>query len=75
MMTTPQRTADAAMTDPTTSRLTAGSADIVAFAWPTNRPVYAYTPEEIAEGVDLYTQAMKARARGTRAAGGDDASE
>lgn len=33
---------------------------VVAVAWPTGRPVYAYTVEEIAAGVDLYTRRLKA---------------
>ncbi|WP_275412579.1 hypothetical protein [Micromonospora gifhornensis] len=40
-------------------------------AWPTGRPIYRYTPAEIADGVDLYTRALKARAR----RGGHDAPE
>ncbi|PMR62187.1 hypothetical protein C1A38_05500 [Verrucosispora sp. ts21] len=44
---------------------------IVGVAWPTGRPIYRYTPAEIADGVDLYTRALKARAR----RGGPDASE
>ena len=41
---------------------------IVAIAWPTGRPIYPYTADELAEGVDVYTRAMKARA--TDATGG-----
>ncbi|GAA0739502.1 hypothetical protein Drose_16970 [Dactylosporangium roseum] len=67
---TTQDTAEEAMTDPTTGPtpldLTTNSADIVAIAWPTGRPIYPYTWEEIAEGVDLYTQAMKAHTTTTR---------
>lgn len=48
-----------------------GLRTIVAIAWPTGRPIYAYTAEEIAEGVDLYTKAMKAR--GANPQGGGDA--
>ncbi|MDG4795384.1 hypothetical protein [Micromonospora sp. WMMD1082] len=33
--------------------------DIIAVAWPTGRPIRSYTIEELAEGVDLYTRAMK----------------
>jgi hypothetical protein len=44
-----------------------GASDIVAIAWPTGRPIRPYTADELAEGVDLYTRAMKARAAaGTR---------
>ncbi|WP_422733084.1 hypothetical protein ACN26Y_18025 [Micromonospora sp. WMMD558] len=48
---------------------------IVAIAWPTGRPIHRYTAAEIAEGVDLYTRAMKARAAGTTHRGGHDAPE
>jgi hypothetical protein len=48
---------------------------VVAIAWPTGRPIYRYTVEEIAEGVDLYTRAMKARAAGAERQGGDDAGQ
>ena len=34
---------------------------IVAIAWPTGRPIYPYTVEELADGVDLYTRYLKAR--------------
>ena len=47
---------------------------IIAIAWPTGRPVYRYSAAELADGVDLYTRAMKARAASTGPAGGDDAS-
>jgi len=40
-------------------------AAIVAVAWPTGRPVFAYTRAELAAGVDLYTRALKARAAAT----------
>jgi hypothetical protein len=55
-------------TDPTPPE-TAGTntgRTIVAVAWPTGRPIYAYTLAEIADGVDLYTRRRKAgrRARG-----------
>jgi hypothetical protein len=36
---------------------------VVAVAWPTGRAIYAYTREELAEGVDLYTRYLKARRR------------
>ncbi|MFC6022714.1 hypothetical protein ACFP2T_41985 [Plantactinospora solaniradicis] len=74
-MTTPQDTTDEARTDPPPLNFATDGADIVAIAWPTHRPIYAYTPEEIAEGVDVYTRAMKARTTGARAVGGDDAPE
>jgi len=45
---------------------------IVAIAWPTCRPVYAYTVEEVADGVDVYTRAMKARAAALRRGHHDD---
>ena len=32
---------------------------VVAVAWPTGRPIYAYTREELADGVDLYTRHLK----------------
>lgn len=34
---------------------------VVAHAWPTGRPIYPYTVEELADGVDLYTRQLKAR--------------
>ena len=34
---------------------------VVAIAWPTGRPIYPYTPQELADGVDLYTRHLKAR--------------
>jgi hypothetical protein len=34
---------------------------VVAIAWPTGRPIYPYTVEELANGVDLYTRYLKAR--------------
>jgi hypothetical protein len=47
----------------TTGRGGSGDArTVVAVAWPTGRPIYAYTTEELADGVDLYTKAMKAHA-------------
>ncbi|WP_349876318.1 hypothetical protein ABIH81_19460 [Micromonospora sp. HUAS YX12] len=47
---------------------------VVAVAWPTGRPIHQYTAAEIADGVDVYTRAMKARAAGTTR-GDDDAPE
>jgi hypothetical protein len=55
------------MTDSSSLADTTGRRDsgdprtIVAVAWLTGRPIYAYTAEELADGVDLYTKAMKAR--------------
>jgi hypothetical protein len=46
---------------------------IVAIAWPTGRPIHRYTAAKLAEGVDLYTRAMKARATGTTIRGDHDA--
>jgi hypothetical protein len=63
------------MTDPAPLNPTTNSGDIVAIAWPTRRPIYSYTPGEIAEGVDVYTRALKARAAAARVVGGDDAAE
>ena len=34
---------------------------IVALAWPTGRPIYPYTADELAAGVDVYTRHLKAR--------------
>ncbi|MCA2216361.1 hypothetical protein [Jidongwangia harbinensis] len=34
---------------------------VVAIAWPTGRPIYPYTPQELADGVDLYTCYLKGR--------------
>jgi hypothetical protein len=51
------------MTTDTTPPVTAGTdtgRTIVALAWPTGRPIYAYTLQEIADGVDLYTRRLKA---------------
>lgn len=50
-----------------------GDSTVVAFAWPTGRPIYPYTLEELAVGVDLYTRAMKARTGAATGPGGDDA--
>jgi hypothetical protein len=33
----------------------------VGIAWPTGRPVWPYTPEELAAGVDLYTRTIPRR--------------
>ena len=33
---------------------------LVAVAWPTGRPIYTYTPQELADGVDVYTRRLKA---------------
>lgn len=46
---------------------------VVAVAWPTGRPIHRYTAAELAEGVDLYTRAMKARAAGVTHRGEHDA--
>lgn len=40
---------------------------VVAIAWPTGRPIYQYTAEQLAAGVDLFTIAMKTRAANIRA--------
>lgn len=40
---------------------------IVALAWPTGRPIYLYTVDELAAGVDVYTRRLKAN----RAKAGD----
>jgi hypothetical protein len=59
-------------TDLSPSPATAGSEQsrpIVALAWPTGRPIYPYTVEELAAGVDLYTRRLKA---GSVAEAGDD---
>jgi hypothetical protein len=48
-------------TSPTTADVRDDDRAVVAVAWPTGRPIYAYTPQEIAEGVDVYTRALKAR--------------
>lgn len=34
---------------------------VIALAWPTGRPIYSYTPQELADGVDLYTRYLKGR--------------
>ena len=36
---------------------------VVAYAWPTGRPIYPYTHQELADGVDVYTRSLKARRR------------
>ena len=59
------------MTTDTTPPAAAGThtgRTIVALAWPTGRPIYGYTVQEIADGVDLYTRRLKA---GRRAKAGD----
>lgn len=58
------------MTTPTTTSPTRSDVrddrTVVAVAWPTGRPIYAYTPEELAAGVDLYTRHLKTRHRPER---------
>jgi hypothetical protein len=54
------------VTSETTAKTVSSTADgrlVVAIAWPTSRPIYAYTVEQIAEGVDVYTRRLKARHR------------
>ena len=46
---------------------------VVAVAWPTGRPVYAYTVAELTDGVDLYTRSLKARLNTDVKAGAADA--
>jgi len=54
------------MTSPTQDHTDSGDArTVVAIAWPTGRPIYAYTAKELADGVDVYTKAMKARVTGS----------
>lgn len=53
-------TDSSSLTDTTGRRDSGDPRTIVAVAWPTGRPIYAYTAEELAEGVDVYTKAMKA---------------
>ena len=36
---------------------------VVAYAWPTGRPIYPYTHQELTDGVDVYTRLLKARRR------------
>jgi hypothetical protein len=36
---------------------------VVAVAWPTGRLIYAYTPEELTAGVDIYTRWLKSGRR------------
>ncbi|MET7671721.1 hypothetical protein [Micromonospora luteifusca] len=64
---------DAEVTD--ASHTARHTSTIVAIAWPTGRPIHRYTAAEIADGVDLYTQAMKARAASTTQQGHHDAPE
>jgi hypothetical protein len=56
------------MTSPTLDHTDSGDTGnariVVAIAWPTGRPIYAYTAKELADGVDVYTKAMKARVTG-----------
>ncbi|MGC4750450.1 hypothetical protein ACLQ28_33000 [Micromonospora sp. DT201] len=70
--TCPASRPDTKVTDSTPIRDTS---TIVAIAWPTGRPIHRYTAAEIADGVDVYTQAMKARAAGTTEQGHHDAPE
>ncbi|GIF69365.1 hypothetical protein Ais01nite_74000 [Asanoa ishikariensis] len=58
---TSQHATEEAMRTATPVMDTTERPDIVAIAWPTGRPIYPYTRQEIAEGVDVYTKAMKAR--------------
>jgi len=44
---------------------------IVALAWPTGRPIYPYTADELAAGVDVYTRRLVKA--GTAKAGDTDA--
>jgi hypothetical protein len=51
------------MTTHTIAPTTADARDgrpIIAWAWPTGRPIYPYTLAELADGVDLYTRHLKA---------------
>ncbi|GAA2349911.1 hypothetical protein [Dactylosporangium salmoneum] len=57
-------------TTPIASPSAAANRTVVAVAWPTGRPIYAYTVDELAEGVDLYTRWLKAA---TPTVGGTDA--
>jgi len=54
---------DLLSSDAMTVRHTSDRRRVIAFAWPTGRPIYSYTVDELAEGVDLYTRALKARLR------------
>ncbi|GIF47491.1 hypothetical protein DFJ67_6968 [Asanoa ferruginea] len=63
--------ADHEITDLTDTRHNMPS--IVAIAWPTGRPIHSYTLDEITEGVDLYTRALKARTAETARRGDSDA--
>jgi hypothetical protein len=60
---TTHTTTPTATTTPTTAAVR-DDRTVVAVAWPTGRPIYAYTLEELAEGVDLYTRHLKAARRG-----------
>jgi hypothetical protein len=44
-----------------TSTTSVAGRRLVGHAWPTGRPIYTYTPAEIAEGVDVYTRFLKRR--------------
>ncbi|KAB1920168.1 hypothetical protein F8280_24000 [Micromonospora noduli] len=68
--TDPASRPDAEATGPSSAPCT-----IVAVAWPTGRPIHRYTAAQIADGVDLYSRALKARAAGTGHQGDDDAPE
>jgi hypothetical protein len=46
--------------------------EVIALAWPTGRPIRRYTAAELAEGVDVYTRALKARRAATDYRGGTD---
>lgn len=51
-------------TNTTSSPATAQVRDdrtVVAIAWPTGRPIYPYTLQELADGVDCYTRYLKGR--------------
>jgi hypothetical protein len=56
-------------TTPPASADTSTGRTLVAVAWPTGRAIYAYTAEELADGVDVYTRRLKAAARGAGEAG------
>ena len=46
---------------------------VVAYAWPTGRPIYPYTRQELTDGVDVYTRLLKARRRDRDQRGEQDA--
>jgi len=56
------------ITPPPSTRSTSIDRTIVAVAWPTGRPIYTYTIDEIAAGVDVYTRQLKANKAGGRRA-------